>query len=72
MSKQIVAYHLRRLKDKRAEVRLNAIHELREIGDPDTLPALEEVFKTDPDPAVRAAAQETGKAIFKSQIEQKS
>lgn len=72
MSKQIVAYHLRRLKDKRAEVRLNAIHELRELADPDALPALEDVFRNDPDPEVRAAAQEAGKAIFKSQLEQKS
>ncbi len=50
--------------DKRAEVRLNSIAELADLADPEALPALETVYRTDDDAAVRRAAQEAGRAIY--------
>ncbi len=61
---KILAYHMSRLKDKNPQVRLQSIHELQQLSDPDALDTLQEVFKTDPDPEVRKAAQEAGRAIF--------
>jgi HEAT repeat protein len=62
--KKIVDYHIARLQDKNAEVRLKSIQELRDLGDLHALVPLESVFRTDPDPAVRKAAQEAGRAIY--------
>lgn len=62
--KRIVQYHIARLKDKRSEVRLAAIHELELLEDPDALEPLQEVFNHDEDPEVRRVAQEAGRAIF--------
>ena len=62
--KRVVAYHIGRLKDKRAEVRLASIAELAELADADALPALEEVYRGDEDASVRRAAQLAGRAIF--------
>jgi HEAT repeat protein len=59
-----VDYHIARLKDRSADVRLRSIQELAELGDPDALPALQETFRTDADFEVRKAAQEAGRAIF--------
>jgi HEAT repeat protein len=61
---KILAYHIARLKDKNRQIRLQSINELQQIGDPDALNALQEVFKTDSDPEVRKAAQEAGRTIF--------
>ncbi|MGQ9909088.1 MAG: HEAT repeat domain-containing protein [Candidatus Flexifilum sp.] len=71
VTRQIIAYHLKRLKDSRPEIRLESIRELEEIGDPAVLEALEEVFRSDPDTAVRAAAQQAGKNIFRRQLSEK-
>ncbi|MCS7070124.1 MAG: HEAT repeat domain-containing protein [Anaerolinea sp.] len=71
VTRQIIAYHLKRLKDSRPEIRLESIRELEEIGDPTVLEALEEVFRTDPEMAVRAAAQRAGKNIFRRQLSEK-
>jgi len=64
LNQKLVAYHVARLKDRSAEVRLKSIHELAELGDPAALDALQETFRTDTDLEVRKAAQEAGRAIF--------
>jgi HEAT repeat protein len=61
---KILAYHLARLKDKNKQIRLQSIHELQQLNDPEALGALQDVFKNDVDPDVRKAAQEAGRAIF--------
>jgi hypothetical protein len=63
----LVEYHILRLKDKSAEIRLKTIQELRLLGDPVAMQPLEEVFRTDPEPEVRKAAQEAGREIFLKQ-----
>ncbi len=68
--KRIISYHLSRLQDKNRDTRLKAIHELGLLGDPDTLEALQEIFNSDPDPDIRKAAQEAGRAIFVKKREQ--
>ncbi len=67
LNKKIVDYHIARLQDKNADVRLKSIQELRDLGDPQALAPLESLFRADPDPAVRKAAQEAGRAIFLKQ-----
>jgi hypothetical protein len=62
--KKLVAYHLGRLQDRNAAVRLGAITELALIGDPDALDTLQAIYKTDPDPEVRKAAQDAGRKLF--------
>jgi HEAT repeat protein len=64
LNQKLVAYHVARLKDRSAQVRLKSIHELAELGDPAALDALQETFRTDADLDVRKAAQEAGRAIF--------
>lgn len=64
VNKKLVAYHIGRLKDKSADVRLKSIAELKELGDPEALEALQEVYKHDTDVQVRKAAQEAGRIIF--------
>lgn len=67
VNKKLLAYHIGRLKDKSAEVRLKSIQELQQLGDPEALSVLREVFDTDSDVEVRKAAQEAGRAIFMKQ-----
>jgi len=62
--KQLVHYHIARLKDKNPAVRLKAINELALLGDSEALEALETVFQQDPDSEVKKAAQAAGRAIF--------
>ncbi|MDZ4770401.1 MAG: HEAT repeat domain-containing protein [Chloroflexota bacterium] len=62
--KKLLAYHLGRLIDKNAEVRLRSIEELVALGDMEALPTLEALFRNDLDENVRKAAQEAGRAIF--------
>jgi len=64
LNKKLVGYHLGRLKDKNVAVRLKSIAELKELGDPEALETLQEVYKNDSDVEVRKAAQEAGRAIF--------
>lgn len=69
---KIVAYHIARLNDRSAEVRLKSIQELAELGDPAALDALQQAFRSDDNLDVRKAAQEAGRAIFlKSQRQTK-
>jgi HEAT repeat protein len=70
VNKKLVAYHIGRLKDRSAGVRLKSIEELAQLGDPEALPALQEVFNHDSDLEVRKAAQEAGRAIFRKQANQ--
>ncbi len=71
-TKKIVAYHISRLQDKSADVRLKAISELRQFADQDALQALRDVFENDGEIAVRKAAQEAGRAVFLKIKEQES
>lgn len=61
---RLVNYHMNRLKDKNADVRLSAIEELRKLGRIEALDALKDLFQTDPDEEVRKAAQSAGREIF--------
>lgn len=69
-TKKIVEYHIGRLQDKDPNVRLKSINELALLGDADALEALQSVYQQDPDPRVKKAAQEAGRAIFLKQREQ--
>ncbi len=64
VNKKIVAYHIARLKDKNVAVRLKSIQELVELGDPEALDALHDLYQNDTDFDVRKAAQEAGRALF--------
>ncbi len=66
----LVQYHIARLKDKNPRVRAAAAHELGLLGDTAALGVLEDLFRSDPDPEVRRAAQEAGRAIFMRQRQQ--
>lgn len=63
-TKRIVEYHIARLQDKNPEVRLKSINELGLLGDQDALEVLQTIFKSDPNPNVRKAAQLAGRKIF--------
>lgn len=60
----LVDYYLSRLQDSDDTVRLKTIANLRQIGDPAALTALEQVFRADANADVRKAAQEAGYEIF--------
>jgi len=62
--KKIVHYHIARLRDRQPEVRLAAIRELQEIGDPEALEPLQVIFETDEDLDIRRAAQVAGRSVF--------
>jgi HEAT repeat protein len=63
----LLEYHIMRLKDKNPEVRLKSINELRLLGDPAAMEPLEQLFRSDPDPEVRTAAQAAGREIYVKQ-----
>jgi HEAT repeat protein len=63
-TKRVVQYHIARLKDKRPDIRLQAIRELELLADPDALAPLKVVYTNDEDPEVRRVAQEAGRTIF--------
>lgn len=63
-NRRLVEYHIERLKNKNPEVRKKSIEELRLLNDPAALPALEQVFRTDPEEEVRIAAQAAGREIY--------
>jgi len=72
MSNRLLDYHIERLKNKSAEVRLKSINELRLLGEPAALEALEQVYRNDPEPEVRKAAQDAGYEIFVKSRQKKS
>lgn len=55
---------IRRLSDPNPQARREAIRQLEMIGDPAFLGPLAAVFAADPDPALRAFAQQVGKLIY--------
>ena len=63
----LLEYHIMRLKDKNPEVRLKSINELRLLSDPAAMEPLEQLFRSDPDPEVRKAAQAAGREIYVKQ-----
>jgi hypothetical protein len=63
-SGRLAAYHIERLKDKDPQIRLKSVNELLLLEDPTCLDALEQLYRFDPDPEIRKAAQEAGKTIF--------
>lgn len=67
MASRIVEYHMGRLKDKSPEARVSAIQELVLLEAFEAMPALEELFRTDPDEDVRKAAQRAGRELFLKQ-----
>lgn len=66
MTARLIDYHIERLKNKNTSTRLDAINELKLIGDPRALEALEQVFRSDPELDVRKAAQEAGREIYRN------
>lgn len=65
MSKsRVVDYHLARLNDKRASIRIDAIQELVLLNSTEVLDKLREVYEQDEDDEVRKAAQVAGREIF--------
>lgn len=64
VTQRLIGYHMGRLKDKNPAVRIKSIEELALLEAVDALETLEHVFRTDPDPEVRQAAQEAGRALF--------
>ncbi len=61
---RVIAFHLARLQDKDPQVRLRSIQELVLLEATDTLDALEQLYRSDPDPEVRKAAQRAGRMLF--------
>lgn len=55
---------IEKLKSANPADRAKGIQTLEQLGDTDALPALAEVFVTDPEPALRAQAQQAGKVIY--------
>jgi hypothetical protein len=68
---RMIAFHLERLKDKNAEVRLKSIEELTLLGATSALEALENIYHHDPDETVRLAAKKAGRILFFKLKEQK-
>jgi HEAT repeat protein len=64
MTARLIAYHIERLRNKNRDTRLDAINELRLLGNPQALEPLEQVYRNDPDADVRKAAQAAGLEIF--------
>jgi hypothetical protein len=61
---RMIAFHLERLKDKNAEVRLKSIEELLLLEATSALEMLESVFRSDPDETVRLAAKKAGRVLY--------
>jgi hypothetical protein len=61
---RMVIFHIERLKDKNAQVRLKSIEELTLLGSTSALEALESVYRNDPDDTVRLAAKKAGRTIY--------
>ena len=70
--KRMVEYHISRLKDKRTNIRLEAIQELVLLGAVEALDMLEEVYRTDAEESVRRAAKDAGKQLFTQQLQERN
>jgi hypothetical protein len=61
---------LQKLKSLETAAREESIKALEMLGDTESLPALAEVFATDPEPDLRALAQQAAKTIYYGAIRQ--
>lgn len=61
---RLVAYHIARLSDKRAEVRLAAIEELELLGATEAYELLKQIYHSDPDLDVKRRAQAAGRTLY--------
>lgn len=61
---QLIEYHTGRLKDKRKVARRDAIEQLMLLEAIESLEALEDVYRTDPDEEIRQQAKQAGRSIF--------
>ena len=64
---RMINYHISRLSDKRASVRLDAINELVLLDAYSAMTVLREIFENDGDPEVRKAALKAGRTLFLKQ-----
>lgn len=64
VTERLIAYHRARLGDKNPQVRMASIQELALLEAVEAYDALETLYRTDPDPLVRKAAQEAGRVLF--------
>lgn len=65
---RIVDYHISRLNDKRADIRLETIQELVLLNATEALDALRNVYETDADEIVRRAAQRAGRVLYQKKL----
>lgn len=65
---RIVDYHIHRLGDKSAEIRLKTINELVLLEATEALDALQDVFRNDADSDVRRAAQHAGRRLYQIKL----
>lgn len=63
-TEKMISYHISRLKDKSPQIRVKSIEELALLEATEAYPVLEELFRTDPEPDVRAAAQKAGRVLY--------
>lgn len=66
--KRMVEYHINRLKDKRANIRLQVIEELVLLDAVEALEELETIYHNDPNADVRRSAKDAGKKLFTLQL----
>ncbi|MCA9883300.1 MAG: HEAT repeat domain-containing protein [Anaerolineae bacterium] len=65
---RIVEYHMNRLSDKSADIRLKTINELVLLEAIEALDALQDVFRNDPDAEVKRAAQHAGRKLYQIKL----
>ncbi|WP_119072916.1 HEAT repeat domain-containing protein [Aggregatilinea lenta] len=63
-TERLIAYHMARLTDKNPTVRIQSIEELALLEATDAYGALEDLYRSDPDEAVRKAAQKAGRVLY--------
>ncbi|MBN1680539.1 MAG: HEAT repeat domain-containing protein [Anaerolineae bacterium] len=69
---RMIAFHIARLKDKNAQVRIKSIEELVLLGATNAYTLLEDLFYNDPDLSVRQAAQQAGRQLYLKIQEEKT
>ena len=65
---RLVDYHVKRLKNKRDDIRLEAIQELIQLDAIEALADLEFVYRNDTNDTVRRAAKNAGKTLYTHQL----
>ncbi len=69
--KKIIDYHISRLQDRDADIRLRSVEDLAVVGDEDALNALKALYETETHENVRKAIKTAGRQIFMRLREQK-